>query len=332
MTCTDKPRSTVSVVMATCNGARFLRQQLDSIAAQSMLPDELIVGDDLSADASVKIIQEFARQNPRIDVRLETNTYRLGSTANFEAAVRRCRGDIIIFSDQDDQWLPQRIERLTSVLTQESRASYAFSDGMLMDEAGQALGSSLFSSLDFSPRERHRFSTGQALQVLMRRNVVTGATLAVRRGALNALLPFEPGWVHDYYIAIALATLAHGVLVDEPLIRYRLHGGQQIGVARASFAAALAYARKQDEAQCLAEAEKFENIGRRLASWGVPVSHEVFALLRAKVEFNRMRARMRARPVGAPLLIARALLRNWYQQYSLGWKQVLVDLLAVAVA
>ncbi|MGD9729218.1 MAG: hypothetical protein AB7R40_26130, partial [Nitrospiraceae bacterium] len=72
--------------------------------------------------------------------------------------------------------------------------------------------------------------------------------------------------------------------------------------------------------------------GRRLASWGVPVSHEVFALLRAKVEFNRMRARMRARPVGAPLLIARALLRNWYQQYSLGWKQVLVDLLAIAVA
>lgn len=332
MTCTDKPRSTVSVVMATCNGARFLRQQLDSIAAQSMLPQELIVGDDLSTDASVKIVQEFARQNPRIDVRLETNTHRLGSTANFEAAVRRCRGDIIIFSDQDDQWLPQRIERLTSVLTQESRASYAFSDGMLMDEAGQALGGSLFSSLDFSPRERHRFSTGQALQVLMRCNVVTGATLAVRRSALNALLPFEPGWIHDYYIAVALETLAHGALVNEPLIRYRLHADQQVGVARPSFATALAYARKQNEVQCVAEAEKFESISRRLVSWGVPASHEVFALLRAKAEFNRMRARMRSHPVGAPLLIARALLRNWYQQYSLGWKQVLVDLLAIAIA
>ena len=330
--CTDKARPTISVVMATCNGARFLQQQLDSIAAQSMLPDELIVGDDLSSDATATIIHEFARRNPRIDVRLETNEQRLGSTANFEAAVCRCRGDIVVFADQDDEWLPQRIERLTSALANDSQAAYAFSDGVLMDGAGQTISGSLFSAIDFSWHERDRFSRGRALRVLMRRNVVTGATLAVRRSALHALLPFEPGWIHDYYIAIALATLAHGVLVDEPLIRYRLHGGQQIGVARASFAAALAYARKQDEAQCLAEAEKFENIGRRLVAWEVPASHEVFMLLRAKAEFNRMRARMRARPVSAPLLTVRALLGNSYRNYSLGWKQVVVDLLAVAVA
>ncbi len=330
--CTDEARPTISVVMATCNGARFLAQQLDSIAAQSMLPDELVVGDDLSSDATATIIHEFARRNPRIDVRLETNAQRLGSTANFAATVRRCRGDIVVFADQDDEWLPQRIERLTSALEKDPQASYAFSDGELMDGAGQTMSGSLFSAINFSSHERDRFSKGQALRVLMRRNVVTGATLAVRRNALHALLPFEPGWIHDYYIAIALETLAHGVLVDEPLIRYRLHDGQQIGVARASFAAALAYARKQDEAQCLAEAEKFENIGRRLVSWEVPASHEVFMLLRAKAEFNRMRARMRARPASAPLLTVRALLRNSYRNYSLGWKQVLVDLLAVAVA
>jgi len=330
--CTDEARPTISVVMATYNGARFLPQQLDSIAAQSMLPDELIVGDDLSSDATATIIHEFARRNPRIDVRLEMNAQRLGSTANFEAAVRRCRGDIVVFADQDDEWLPQRIERLTSALENDSQASYAFSDGVLMDGAGQTISGSLFSIIDFSSHERALFSRGQALRVLMRRNVVTGATLAVRRSALNALLPFEPGWIHDYYIAVALETLAHGALVNEPLIRYRLHADQQVGMARPSFAAALAYARKQDEAQCVAEAEKFESISRRLVSWGVPASHEVFALLRAKAEFNRMRARMRSHPVGAPLLIARALLRNWYQQYSLGWKQVLVDLLAIAVA
>lgn len=330
--CTDEVRPTISVVMATCNGARFLQQQLDSIAAQSMLPDELIVGDDLSSDATATIIHEFARRNPRIDVRLEMNTQRLGSTANFEAAVRRCRGDIVVFADQDDEWLPQRVERLTSALENDSQASYAFSDGVLMDEAGQTLGGSLFSAIDFSSHERDRFSRGQALRVLMRRNVVTGATLAVRRSALNALLPFEPGWIHDYYIAVALETLAHGALVNEPLIRYRLHADQQIGVAIPSFAAALAYARKQNEAQCLAEAEKFENIGRRLVSWEVPASHEVFMLLRSKAEFNRMRARMRSRPASAPLLMVRALLGNSYRNYSLGWKQLIVDVLAVAVA
>lgn len=321
----------ISVVMATCNGARFLPQQLDSIARQTRLPDELVVGDDVSSDGTTDIIRKFAQSDPKFDVRLHENPTRLGSTANFGATARRARGDIVVFSDQDDEWLPHRIERLAAALEGDPQASYAFSDGILIDEAGRPVGGSLFSTVDFSVRERRFFSAGGGLHVLMRRNVVAGAALAVRRGALEVLLPFEPGWIHDYYIVLALECLGHGVMVDEALIRYRLHSGQQVSVAKPSLAAAVRIARKQSQDYCFAEAERFASIGARLAAVGVLPEHEVFALASAKAEFIRVRARMRQHPLEAPFLIVRELLRGSYRRYSQGWKQAVVDLVAVMI-
>ena len=324
----EKRSPVISVVMATCNGARFLPQQLDSIARQTWLPDELVVGDDVSSDGTRDIIRAFAHSNPKIDVHLHENPTRLGSTANFDAAVRRARGDIVVFSDQDDEWLPHRIERLAAALEGDPQASYAFSDGILIDEAGRAVGGSLFSTVDFRARERRFFSAGGGVHVLMRRNVVAGAALAVRKSALEALVPFEPGWIHDYHIVLALECLGHGVMADEPLIRYRLHSGQQVSVAKPSFAAALRIARKQTQDYCFAEAKRFASIGARLAAVGVSPEHEVFELARAKAEFIRVRARMRQHPLEAPFLIVRELLRGSYRRYSQGWTQVVVDLLA----
>ena len=327
----EEARPIISVVMATCNGARFLPQQLDSIARQTQLPDELVVGDDASTDATRDLIRDFARCNPGIEVQLEENSRRIGSTANFDATVRRARSDIVVFSDQDDEWLPHRIERLVTALEGDPQASYAFSDGILIDEAGRAIDGSLFMTVDFTARDRKLFSSGGGLHVLMRRNVVTGATLAVRRNTLETLLPFERGWIHDYYMVLALECLGHGVVVDEPLIRYRLHSGQQVGLAKPSRAAALAVARKQTASYCIAEAERFEGLGARLAAMGVSPDHEVFALARAKAQFIRARARMRQHPFGAPFLIVSELLRGSYRRYSQGWKQVVVDLLAAMI-
>lgn len=318
----------ISAVMATCNGARFLPQQLASIARQTRLPDELIVGDDASTDATRDIIRAFAESNPKIDVRLHENPTRLGSTVNFDATVRRARGEILVFSDQDDEWLPHRIERLAAALEIDPQASYAFSDGILIDETGRAVGGSLFSTVDFGARERRWFSAGGGLRVLMRRNVVTGAALAVRRSMLELLLPFERGWIHDYYMALVLEALGHGVVIEEPLIRYRLHSGQQISVAKSSLGAAWTVARRQTPGYCLAEAERFGGLVQRLTALGVSSHHEVFALAHAKVEFIRVRARMRQHPLEAPFLIARELFRNSYRRYSQGWKQAVVDLLA----
>ena len=101
----------ISVAMCTYNGERFLPQQLASIAAQTRLPDELVVCDDRSTDRTVAIVREFAASVP-FPVKVFENERNLGYSANFEAAIRRCEGDLIALSDQDDIWYPQHLETL----------------------------------------------------------------------------------------------------------------------------------------------------------------------------------------------------------------------------
>src|SRR4029079_17285220 len=93
------------------NGARFLPEQLRSIAAQTRPPDELIVCDDRSTDETAQVIEAFAATAP-FPVRLVRNEERLGSTRNFERAVSLCDGSLIALADQDDSWHPEKLARL----------------------------------------------------------------------------------------------------------------------------------------------------------------------------------------------------------------------------
>src|SRR4051812_29809463 len=100
---------TVSVAMATYNGAEFIRDQLRSLALQKRLPDELVVSDDGSTDDTVDILEAFAETAP-FPVRISVNRENLGFTRNFERAILGCGGDIIYICDQDDVWFPNKIQ------------------------------------------------------------------------------------------------------------------------------------------------------------------------------------------------------------------------------
>src|SRR5688572_3171861 len=93
----------LSVALCSYNGARFIHDQLSSIARQSRLPDELVICDDRSSDNTIAIIEKFAVDAP-FPVRSHVNPTNLGSTKNFELAISRCCGDFIALSDQDDIW------------------------------------------------------------------------------------------------------------------------------------------------------------------------------------------------------------------------------------
>lgn len=98
----------VSVAMATCNGARFIKEQLDSFARQTLLPSELVACDDGSTDETVKIVQQFGAESP-FPVRIYRNPERLGYRDNFLQALELCEGNLVAFSDQDDVWLPEKL-------------------------------------------------------------------------------------------------------------------------------------------------------------------------------------------------------------------------------
>lgn len=97
-----------SIAMATYNGARFLEQQLDSLAAQELLPAELIVGDDGSTDGTEDVVRDFAARAP-FPVHFERNASSLGYGENFIRTALRCTGDWIAFCDQDDVWSPEKL-------------------------------------------------------------------------------------------------------------------------------------------------------------------------------------------------------------------------------
>jgi glycosyltransferase involved in cell wall biosynthesis len=222
--------SSLSVALCTFNGARYLEAQLNSIALQTRLPDEMIVADDCSTDATPGILRQFQQTAP-FPVRLHQNERNQGSTKNFEHAIALCSGDLIALSDQDDVWRPGKLATLERALDQNAAAGLVFSDAELVDEELRPLGRRLWEST-FSPADQGRFLRGRWLDVLVEYNVVTGATMVFRSRFKDVVLPFADleGTIHDGWIALAIGVFSRLLFVPEPLVLYRQHGAQQIGV------------------------------------------------------------------------------------------------------
>src|SRR5215510_13144854 len=104
----SEPCVKISIAMCTHNGAPYLAEQLNSILAQTRLPDEVVVCDDCSSDNSRAILESFASKAPFL-VSLQFNEQRLGSTKNFEKTIELCQGDVIALCDQDDVWSIEKL-------------------------------------------------------------------------------------------------------------------------------------------------------------------------------------------------------------------------------
>jgi len=128
----------ISVAMATYNGERFLREQLDSLARQTLPPSELVIGDDGSTDNTLEIIGGFARTAP-FPIRVYRNEVNLGFTLNFLQTAARCSGELIAFCDQDDIWLPNKLERCVGVFRDRDIVLMIHS-AEVIDETGAKLG------------------------------------------------------------------------------------------------------------------------------------------------------------------------------------------------
>jgi len=313
--------TTVSVALATYNGARFLPAQLASIAAQTHRPDEIVVGDDGSRDDTEAVLTRFERDSG-IPVRFTRNVQRLGSSANFGAVMERCQGEIIFLCDQDDVWRPTKVATSLSALAARPDAAYVFSNAGLIDESGASLRGSLWDRVFFDRRQQESFAAGQGPALLLKTNVVTGATMAVRRATLAAALPVPAGWVHDGWLAFVLATEHAALPLNERLMDYRVHASQQIGVIGWSPAALLTLVRKQDAAFYRREALNYRTLATHIGQ------HPATAAgASAKADFLERRAAGRDR-LGACLGgVTSSLLGGDYRRYGMGAKQAVFDLL-----
>jgi glycosyltransferase involved in cell wall biosynthesis len=222
----------ISVALCTYNGERFLSRQLASMQQQTRLPDELVICDDCSTDCTMEILQNFAA-SAGFPVKVTRNEVNLGFVANFERAIQLCQGDLIGLSDQDDIWDPMRIQRSEQEFLAHPEVGLLFSDADIIDDQDQLTGTRLWQNFGFEGERKQRLLEGD-YTVLAKNRFVTGATVMFRSRLRENCLPIGSGWLHDEWIAATAAAVADLMPIDSPLIRYRRHTSQQVGLSSGS--------------------------------------------------------------------------------------------------
>lgn len=224
----------ISIAMCTFNGAPFLQEQLNSISVQTHLPTEIVIFDDGSDDGTIEVIQNFMKNSP-FQVIFHMNEKNIGTTKNFENAIGCCTGDIIVLADQDDVWDKKKISRIKQTFLEHPEILCAFSNADVTDSTLHPLGYDLWNVVGFTANEREKIKTGSSFSVLLRHNVVTGATMAFRSSLRDTILPIPIELVHDEWIALVASALGKLVAIDLPLVKYRQHASNQIGAIKKTF-------------------------------------------------------------------------------------------------
>src|SRR6266851_3577464 len=227
----------ISTAMCTYNGARFLPEQLASIAAQTRPTDEMVVCDDGSSDRTMSIVRDFAAR-AAFPVEIATNEVRLGSAQNFAKAMSLCTGDVIVLSDQDDVWFPDRLAETEGIFRAEPSVAFVYGDAVLIDESSHPLKGTIWPAAPLPDRDRRRLqSNTELLDVLLRYSVTYGATMALRAIYRDVVLPIPEGWSHDEWIALVLSATAEARALTHCPIAYRQHAAQQFGACESDVGA-----------------------------------------------------------------------------------------------
>ena len=254
----------ISVALCVYDGGPFLAQQLESIARQRRVPDELVICDDGSTDGSTGSVERFAVLAD-FPVRLHGNERNLRTTKNFERAIGLCQGDVIVTADQDDAWYPDKLARIEAEFQRSPDVGLAFSDADLIDGMGRPIGGRLWRSVGFRESARREIDRGDAFQVLLRRPVITGAAMAFRSAIRERVLPIPEEWTHDHWIGLIAASTTRLMPIGEPLMQYRRHPKNQVGVNGVTTAERIRRSLEADPSRYLAEARRFEVLRTRLA-------------------------------------------------------------------
>lgn len=214
----------ISIAMATYNGERFIAQQMKSLAGQTHLPAELVVCDDGSTDATLAIVEDFARTAP-FPVRIFRNETNLGYVRNFLKAASLCEGDWIAFCDQDDVWVPEKLAMVAGAAEKQRDAVLVVHPAAVVDEALTPTG----ATIPRLPRASLLPRLGQPPWFKVHGFCCTFDARLIRLIPQDRLPSnlFAPGKTQtaDKRIVWLANVLGSTVVLHRPLARYRRHGG-----------------------------------------------------------------------------------------------------------
>lgn len=211
----------ISVCLATYNGGKFIKEQLTSIIDQLGIDDEIIISDDHSIDNTLAIVKSFNDNR----IKIHFNKYDRGYVNNFEHAIEQSSGQYLFLADQDDVWLPGKVDQFLVAL---QKFDIVVSDAKITDTNLAIVSSSHF--------ELHQVKTGFFHNWIKTRYI--GACMAFRAEMLDKILPFPSNkklCAHDYWIALVGERFYSLGLITEPFLLYRRHelnastGGSESG-------------------------------------------------------------------------------------------------------
>lgn len=236
----EREINSISVAMATYNGEKFLYEQIKSIIAQTCPPTELIVCDDCSSDNTIEILKYFS---DKINLRIYHNKQRQGPIKSFESAIRGCTSNYIAIADQDDIWLPKKLELslqrilLISAQYPPKMPLLVFSDLKVVSENLEPLAESYWRYSSLDPNKH-------SLARLLTRNCITGCTILMNKELSELALPFGKNTLmHDYWLALTASAFGKIDYLPSPTILYRQHDNNYIG-ARPSTRVSYSISRK----------------------------------------------------------------------------------------
>ena len=220
----------VEVLLATLNGERFLREQIESILAQSYGRVRVLARDDGSRDGTAAILAEYARRYPERFRVLDAGEPSGSAKGNFVRLMRAATGEYVCFADQDDVWLPEKVRLSVRAMEElESKRGaqlplLVFSDLRVVDDDLRTLHPSMWREARLNPQNVHR------LERLVGLNVVTGCTMMIN-GTLLALgrrMP-EAATMHDRWLSLLASAMGGAAAISQPTVLYRQHDANVIG-------------------------------------------------------------------------------------------------------
>lgn len=217
-----------SVALASYNGERYIKEQLESILNQSVPPFEIIISDDGSSDSTNHIVNSFLGDRGFQNFKFIKNELKPGVIGNFTNAISNCTSDIIFTSDQDDIWHPDKAKFILSKFDENQDALMIFTNGYIVDEYLNKKNGSMWDAIKIPHTDCIRGK--QLFNILIKRCVVTGATMAIKKDLFEMANPIPEEWLHDGWFAW-IAVINNGLFgFDKKLIYYRQHSSNVVGM------------------------------------------------------------------------------------------------------
>lgn len=215
--------------MATYNGERFLGEQIESIQSQSYGNWRLLISDDCSTDGTLEVVRRYADGDSRIVI-VSEGVRHGGAKENFFATMDSSDAPYCMFCDQDDVWLPKKIEKSLAEMRRLEAESSAdapllvFCDMKVVDEGLSVIYESFEMSSHFDPRRL-------AFRQLLAHNVAAGCCMMLNRELLNACRRSDGSGaeMHDWWVMLVASAFGRILFIDEPLSLYRQHGDNEVG-------------------------------------------------------------------------------------------------------